>query len=193
MFKRKYEFKPDKTESGALSKLYVTKKQRLAILKWLLTAVILVALSVIQDVILSRVSIFGTTLNVVTAALLLICILQDPESGSVFIVIGALIYWWSGSATGPYVIALLTILGILAAIIRQAYLYSHFGSVMVCAGLAVVIYEICLFGIGCFLGHTSLSRFTDALIAGGLSFAVMPLLYPIFKTISKIGGESWKE
>ena len=193
MFKRKYEFKPDKVNSGALSKLYVTKKQRQTILKWLLMALVLVVLSVIQDVILSRVKIFGASLNLVTAALLLICVLQDPEVGSVFILAGSVGYWASGSAPGPYVIALLTALGILICILRQAYLYDHAGSVLLCAGGAVMLYELAMFVIGCFFGYTTLSRFSGALVSGGLSFAVMPLLYPIFKTISKIGGETWKD
>lgn len=193
LFKRKYEFKPDKTEADALSKLYITKKQRQAILRWLLIALVLVVLSVIQDVILSRFTIFGVTLNIVTAALLLVCVLQSSQVGSIFILIGATFYWASGSTPGSYVIALLTVLGILACIVRQAYLYDHAGSALLCAGVAVMLYELVLFIIGCFLGYTTLSRFTDTLIAGGLSFAVMPLFYPIFKAISNIGGESWKD
>lgn len=193
MFKRKHEFKPDKTNTGMLSKLYVTKRQRQTIFKWLLMALVLVVLSVIQDVILCRVRIFGSSLNLVTAALLLVCVLQDPEIGSVFILIGSTLYWASGSTPGSYVIALLTVLGILICILRQSYLYDHAGSMLLCAGGAVMLYELTLFAIGCFFGHTTLSRFPDTLISGGLSFAVMPLLYPVFKAISKIGGETWKD
>lgn len=193
LFKRKHEFKPDKTESGALSKLFITKKQRLAVLKWLLMGLVLVVLSVVQDVILSRVTLFGANINLVVAALLLICMLQDSETGAVFILIGSTLYWASGSAAGPYVIAVLTVLGVLLCILRQSYLYNHFGSVILCSGLAVMLYEIILFAIGCFLGHTTASRFMGAVIGGGLSFCVLPLLYPLFKAISKIGGETWKD
>lgn len=193
LFKRKNEFKPDKTETSTLSKLYITKKQRQAILRWVLTGLTLMVLSVIQDVILSRVTVFGVTLNIVTAALLLVCVLQDSDVGSIFILVGSTLYWASGSTPGSYVIALLTVLGTLMCIVRQAYLYNHAGSTLLCAGLAVMLYELVLFVIGCFLGYTTLSRFADTLIAGGLSFAVMPLFYPIFKAISNIGGETWKE
>lgn len=193
LFKRKHEFKPDKTEAGALSKLYITKKQRQAILRWVLMALVLMVLSVIQDVILSRFTLFGVTLNIVTGALLLVCVLQSSDAGSIFILISSTVYWATGSTPGSYIIVMLTALGILACVVRQAYLYDHAGSTLLCAGGAVLLYELVLFVIGCFLGYTTLSRITDTLISAGLSCGVMVLFYPIFKAISNIGGETWKE
>lgn len=193
IFKRKHEFKPDKTGTGALNKLHFTKKQQQAIFKWLLVAMALTVLSVIQDVVLSRVTLLGARINVVTAGLLLVCVLQAPNAGSIFILIGSLLYWCSGSAAGPYVIALLTVLGAVMCILRQSYLYNRFGSVALCAGIALVLYELSLFTVNCFLGCTTVSRISGAVISGLLSWAVIPLLYPIFKAIGKIGGESWKD
>ena len=193
MFKRKYEFKPDKERSGTLSKLYITPKQRLTILKWVLTAVVLVILSVIQDVILSRVTVFGVHTDLLACAILLVCVLQDPEVGCVFGLVSSLLYWFSGSAPGPYVVALLTVLGVLASIFRYSYLRFSFGTVILCAAAAVMLYELLLFAIGFFLGRTTVSRLANFCITGGVSLAVMPLLYPIFAAIGKIGGESWKE
>lgn len=193
MFKRKHDFKPDKARSGFFSSLYITQKQRHSILKWLLIAVILVCLSVVQDVILSRVRIFDASLNLVTAALFLICVLHDVQTGSVFMLVASTLYWASGSTTGPYVIAILTVMGVFVCILRQAYLYDHAGSVLLCAGVGVVCYELLLFLLGCFFNYTTFSRFTSVLISGGLSFAVMPMMYPVFKAIRKIGGETWKD
>lgn len=193
MFKRKYEFKPDKTDAGALSKLYITKKQRLGIYKWLLTALVLVVLLVIQDVILSQVTLFGASVPVVTTAMLLVCMLHGSEAGSVFLLISATLYCFSGSAPGTYVIALLTIIGSLTAILRQSYLYDHFGSIFLCTGFAAMAYTLCLFALGCFLGYTTVSRLGSTLISGAISLAVIPLLYPIFKAISNIGGQAWKD
>ena len=147
MFKRKYEFKPDKFESGALNKLYITKKQRRAALKWLLMAVFLVLLGVVQDVILSKVRLFGATFDLMAAALLLACILLDPEIGSIFVLLASLFYWFSGSAAGPYVIALLTVLGVFFGIVRHCYLHDSFGSTILCAGAALFLYEAALFGV----------------------------------------------
>ena len=49
---RKNEFQPDRPVSGLLSKLYLTRRQRQVILKWSLYGLLLVALSVLQDVLL---------------------------------------------------------------------------------------------------------------------------------------------
>ena len=73
-FKRKHEFRPDKNRSW-LRNLYMTKQQRLRVLKWLLITAALVFLSVVQDVIMSRISIFGTTTDLVPYGILLMCII----------------------------------------------------------------------------------------------------------------------
>ncbi len=193
MFQRKHEFKPDKDRSGTLSKLYVTKKQRLAILKWLLAAAVLVAVSVVQDVILSQVYIWGARLDLVVCAIVLLCVLQDPESGCLFCLISASLYYFSGSAPGPYSIALITVFGVLAAIVRHSYLRSGFSSTFVCAAAAVMLYELCVFVFGWFFGRTTFDRVLVFCISGGLSVAVMPIFYPVFVAIGKIGGDTWKE
>lgn len=193
MFKRKHEFKPDKTASGTLNKLYITKKQRLALLKWLLLAAFLVLLCVVQDVILSKVRLFGATFDLMAAALLLTCMILDPEIGSIFMLLGSLVYWFSGSAPGPYVVALLTVLGVFFAIVRHCYLHDTFGSALFCTGAALFAYEAAMFGIGIFLGHTTVTRWADFAIKAAISLAAMPPLYPIFVSIGKIGGTSWND
>lgn len=191
-FKRKHEFRPDKNRS-VLSKLYLTKQQRLKVLKWLLMAAALVFLSIVQDVIMSRVSILGTTTDLVAYAILLVCVILDPEVGCVFALVSSSVYQFSGSAPGPYVIALLTILGVIVAILRQSYLRYSFGSVYLSAAVAVMVYEIGLFFVGLFLEHTTMATFSHFLLTGVLGLVAIPVLYPVFTAIGKIGGETWKE
>ena len=193
MFGRKRDFRPDKNHSGALSKLYITKKQRRTLLKWLLMALVLIALSVVQDVILSRVRLFGAAADLVPAAILTVCIMLDPEVGSVFVLVASSLYWFSGSAPGPYVIVVMTVLGVVIGILRQSFLRYGFLTVMLCAAAAVMLYELTVFGIGLFLGFTKLSRLGSFCLSGALSLAVMPLLYPVFAAIRKMGGETWTE
>ena len=193
MFKKKYEFRPDKERSGTLNKLYITKKQRTKILKWLLMCTMLVAISVIQDVIMSRITILGAHTDLLACAILLACIMLDPEIGSVFVLVSSSLFYFSGSAPGPYVIVLLTVLGILVAILRQSYLRYSFVSIALCTAAAVMVYELMLFAIGLFLGYTTVARLSNFCMTGVLSLACVPLLYPIFAAIRKIGGESWKE
>lgn len=193
MFKRKHEFKPDKISSGLLNKLYITPKQRQAMLKWLLMAAFLVFVGVVQDVIFSRVTLFGATFDLMAVALLLSCILLDPEIGSIFLLIASMFYWFSGSAPGPYVIGLLTVLGVFFAIVRHCYLHDTFGSVLFCTGAALLLYEAAIFGIGLFMGHTTLSRWDGHAIKVAISLAAVPLMYPVFVSIGKIGGKEWND
>ena len=194
LFRRKHEFKPDRPQgSRILSRLYLTKKQRLALGKWLLIALVLVVLSVIQDSIMSQVQIFGTTTDLVSTAILLVCIMLDPEIGCGFALVSACLYEFSGSAPGAYVIALITGLGMLMAIFRHGFLRASVGAVLLCTAIAVMAYQLFLFGICYFLGNATLAHLTAFLIKGLLSLAATPILYPIFSAISKIGGETWRE
>ncbi len=193
MLFKKHEFRPDRNQSGALNKLFITKKQRRAILKWLLMALALIVLCVVQDVILVRIRLWGTTIELMAAALLLACILQDPEVGSIFVLIASCLYSFSGSAPGYYVIAVITVIGVFFSILRHCYLHKAFSSVMLCTAAAILIYQIILFAIGLFFGYTTWSRALTQLIKAGLSIAVVPILYPIFNAILKIGGETWNE
>ena len=193
MLGRKREFRPDRVGSGFLNKLYLTKRQRRALLMWLLYTLALVALSLVQDVILCRISILGATTDLVSAGILLLCIMLPTDTCAVFAVTASAIFYFSGSAAGPYSILFLTGIGILLNIFRCSYLRKSFGSTFFCAAAALFLYELLIFVAGLFLGHTTTSRWLAFCITGGLSAAVMPLLYPIFSSIGNIGGESWKE
>lgn len=193
LFKRKHEFKPDRMEGGTLKKLYLTPTQRKKILKWTLVGLTLVVLSLLQDVVLAQLHIFGSNFNLVVCGILLCAMLLDSETAAVFTLISSTLYYFSGTAPGVYTIAVITGLGTFLCIFRQSYLKKCFSATMLCAGVGMMVYELLIFGIGLFLGVTTPARFRIFAICGGLSVAVMPLLYPVFLSISKIGGESWKE
>lgn len=193
MFRRKYEFKPDRTETGILGKLYLTKRQRKTLFKWVILAVTLVVLSLLQDVVFSRVRIFGATLDLMACGILLCCMLFDPDVTAVFGLVSSMLYYFSGSAPGVYSIALLTALGILLCIFRRSYLQRCFSATFLCTAAGVLVYELAVFAIGLFLGNTHLGRFGVFGLCGCLSIAAIPVLYPVFLSISNIGGESWKE
>lgn len=193
MAKKKYEFRPDRTDSGWLRKLYLTKKQRLSLLKWLLYALVLLVLSVLQDVILCRMDIFGTTTDLVPCAILLICVYQGTENGCVFALISACFYQFSGTAPGYYVIVLLPALGIFTALLRQCYLRKTKSADLLCTGCATIVYELSLFVICAFSGLTGWGRWLQYLLTALLSLIPLPVLYPISRAIDKIGGEVWKE
>ena len=65
-WRRKRDFKPDRTGKGLLNKLYLTPRQRLRILKWTLLGLILLLFSLLQDVLLSKISLYGATTDLVS-------------------------------------------------------------------------------------------------------------------------------
>ena len=189
----KKEFKADKPYSGFWGKLFLTPTQRKQLLKWSLYGALLLALSLLQDVVLCRLSIRGATTDLVCAAILLLCVMLPTDTCAIFALISSTAYYFSGMAAGPYSIVFLTGLGIFMNILRYSYLRKGFVSTLLCAGLAMMVYELLLFVTGLFLAHTTTARFLVFLITGGISVGLMPLMYPAFLSIGKIGGESWKE
>lgn len=190
---RKNEFKSDKPHSGFWGKLYLTQKQRKEILKWSLYGALLLALSLLQDVVLCRLDLFGATTELVPVGIFLICILEGAESGSIFALVSSLLYLFSGTAAGPYSMVLITVLAVGVTIFRQAYLQKGLAAAVLCAGVAMLAYELLQFVMGLFLGLTIPTRIVGFLITAGLSIIALPVLYPIALSIGTIGGETWKE
>lgn len=108
---KRNEFQPDKPRLGILDRLYLTRLQRKVLLKWVLYSVTLVVLSLLQDVILCRFQLFGCTTELIPCAVVLICLLEGLESGSVFALCAACLYLFSGTAPGVYAMVALTFFG----------------------------------------------------------------------------------
>ena len=190
---KKYEFRPDSDQKSLLQRLYMTQQQRRNLLKWVLYALLLVVLSVLQDVILTPIGLFGANTNLVPCAIILICVTEGAEQGSLFALIASLLYLFSGTAPGPYSMVLITLLAIVISAFRQGYLRKGFAASMLCTGIAMLVYELALFAIGLFLNLTIGKQLMHFVLTALLSVLVSPLLYLLTKAISAIGGESWKE
>ena len=193
LFKRKYEFKPDRPEGSIFKKLYLTQLQRKRLLKWSLVGLVLLVLSLLQDVVFSQITIAEATFALVPCGILLYAMLLDPETAGVFSLTASTLYYFSGSAPGVYSIVLLTVLAMFLCVFRVGYLQRRFSALFLCAAVGMMVYQLLVFAIGCFLENTISARFGVFMLTGGLSVAVMPLLYPILLSISNIGGETWKE
>lgn len=193
MARRNREFRPDKTGTSLLSKLYLTKLQRKTLLRWFLYALVLLVLSVLQDVMFCKLRRIGISVDLLPCAILLICVMLGTETGSVFTLIASAMYLFSGSSPGYYVMALLVLLGVLAATFRQSYLQRGFGAALVCSGGAMLLYELTVFVITLVSGLTRADRLGGFILTGLLSLLLIPVLYPILSGIEKIGGETWRD
>lgn len=190
---KKQEFRPDKPSATLLSRLTLTPKQQRKLFKWVFYGIFLVLLSVIQDVVLSRVRVSGATTELVPCLIFLICLIEGSHTGSLFSLIAGLFYLFSGTAPGPYSMVAIVYLSIGACILRQALLQENFASVLLCAAGAMLLYELTNFVFGLFLGLTLFSRIHGFLITAGLSLLAVPICYPIAKAINAFGGHSWKD
>ena len=190
---KRNDFKPDKPRSGVLSKLFLTQQQRRSILKWGLYALLLLLLSVAQDVLFCRVRLLGATTELVPVGIFLICLAEGVENGSVFSLAASCLYLFSGSAAGYYSIVFITALSIAVTLFRQSYLQQGFAAAMLCTVFAVLVYEMAVFFLGVFLEMTTLGRIGSHFLTGVYSLVFAPALYPVVKGIRAIGGEAWKE
>lgn len=193
MARKKHEFRPDTFRQDILGKLLLTKKQSQVLLRWVLFCLVCLTGLILQDVVMSRFTIFGTTTDLVPCCILAICILQGAESGCIFALIASMIYYFSGSAPGIFAIPMITVIAVLTAVFRQAYLRKGFFTMVICTAVALLLYETGIFFIGVFLGSTILSRLPAFLITAVITLALVPILYPTLLSIGKIGGEIWKE
>ncbi len=190
---KKYEFKPDKPRSGLLSKLFLTQSQRKILLKWTLYALVLLGLSVLQDVLLCNVRLFGATTELVPCGIFLICLAEGSERGSIFTLVAACLYLFSGTAAGYYCIVFIPVYGLVVTCLRQAFLQKSMASTMLCVGVAMVFYELSVFFMGLFLSMTTFGRIGGFLLTALMTLVFAPIIYPIIQSISNIGGEAWKE
>ena len=190
---KKQDFRLDKPTTSFFSHLILTKNQQKNLLKWVFYTLLLLLLSVVQDVLLSQARLFGSTTELVPCAIFLICILEGTQTGSVFALIASLLYLFSGTAPGPYSMVAITFYSVGVCIFRQAYLQESFSSAYLCTAIAMVAYVLTNFLFGLFLGLTPLARIFGFLLTAVLTLLTVPVLYPVLKAIGAFGGYQWKE
>ena len=191
--KRQPEFRPDKQTKEISKQFHITQVQRDTMLKWGGIILVCLLLSVIQDVMMSRFRIFGITTDLMPMVILLVTVTEGISNGSLFVLAASLLYYFSGSAPGPYCVATLTVLGIGACMFRQLYWHRNRGSIVLCAGIALMLYEIITYGIGIFTGLTYWGRIGIFAGSGLVSWLLMIPMYNLINAIGTIGGNTWKE
>ena len=191
--RRQPDFRPDRQTKEFTKQFHITHAQRDTMLKWGSILLLCLLLSVIQDVMMSRVRLFGTTTDLVPMVILLITVTEGISNGSLFVLTASLLYYFSGSSPGPYTVAILTVLGIGACMFRQLYWHRNRSSIVLCAGIALMLYEITAYGVGIFLGLTYWGRIGIFVGSGLISWVLMIPMYRLINAIGTIGGNTWKE
>lgn len=193
MAKKKYRFRPDPTGAGIWNKLYITHQQRKTALKWGLYGLVCLLCLILQDAFLGRVRLFGGYADLAPAAIILICLMQGVESGSLFALIASMVFVFSGSAPDTFAIAFITVYAVLVTLFREQFLRRSFGSAWLCTAAAMLCYELSVYLLGLFFGLTYPGRIGVFLMSGVISALAVAALYPLLDWIGRIGGETWKE
>lgn len=94
------EFKPDPRQNSLSGLFHVTQLQKQRMLKWTLYVLTGILLLTIQDVIMSRVSIFGATTDLPVVYILLITVIEGVDVGSLFVLFASTIYYFSAPRRG---------------------------------------------------------------------------------------------
>lgn len=191
MARRKYEFQPDRPQTSILEKLSLTKRQRQTVLRWILHGLLVLILSLIQDVILCRMNIFGATTDLVPGAIFTLCVLLGCERGCVFALIAGALFAFSGMGPGFHAIALIPVIGIGLSMLQQTLLRKSTSSDFLAVTAAIMVYELIIFLVGVSMGETALFRVVSAVATGVMTVICSFVLYPIFAAIEKIGGNPW--
>lgn len=179
--------------TSLVSRLFLTPSQRKILLKWVLFVAAFLLLQVLQDVIFSRLTLFGGCPDIVPAFLLLVCLTQDIYAGALFVLLTSVFRCLCGAVLGPVSIAVLVFAGVCLSAVRRASLWGRVRSVLLCCCAGLLIHQLVLFGLGVFLGLTVWERLPAAL-GGCLGSMVAALpLYPLALSIGKIGGNPWKD
>lgn len=193
MARKKIEFRPDPTGHNWADKLKLTPLQRKSLLKWGLYSAVCVAGLVLQDSMLARARLFGGCFDVTPALIVLICVLEGSENGSLFALLASMVYVFSGTGQGYYCIAMLTLTALLATVFRQSYLRRGAGSDLICVGGAMMLYEMGVFLAGMLQGLTYRARWGVFFMTAVISTLTAGAVYALLKYIGTIGGNAWKE
>ena len=187
------DFKPDVQKATWLKTTRLTKQQQLRLTKWVLYVLTVVACVILQDVIMSQISIFGATTDLPACAILLITVIEGTEIGSLFVLAASTLYYFSGNAPTAFCIGLMTFFGIGATLFRQMYWHRSKGSLILCSAIALAGYELGLFVVGISSVLTHWGRLPVFGLTIVFSCLAMIPLYSLICKIGLIGGNTWKE
>lgn len=181
-------------ESTTLAgKLYLTQNQRMKALRWGLCALTVFLTVLFQDVVFSRITVFGCSISLVPAVILLVCMMSPMESACVFALCSALFWSFDGAPLGSVSILLLPVEAAVLGAWRLARLTRNLTSVLLCCLLGLAVHEEVRFFVALFLGRAPWSYWYQGLVTAIFSFLACPVLYPVIRAIGRIGGTQWNE
>lgn len=178
-----------------LKKLRLTKTQWKSILKWFCYAAALLVTMVIQSVILSRLPIFGSKVNLVPYFIGCVCIIEGPDSGSCFALIASLAWALSDGDYGFVSILVLTCGGMGVGLLLRDLLHPRLLTCVVCCFALCLCHDTAIFLLRLYLKTVTARQYLRIMFPGTLMGVLScPVFYFLFRVIHRIGGDSlWTE
>jgi len=173
-----------------LDSFYITPKQWMHILRWIVYTVSFVILMMIETVMIGRHTIMGVHLSFVPVMITCVCMIEGPERGGIYAFLMSLVWCFSGADYGYCSVAVLTCVPILASLICQNVIKGKFIPSLISSAVVLLVDQSFIFIIKYFLGYVGLNQYTSVLLPMvGLSVLSQPILFLLVKAISKIGDK----
>ncbi len=171
-----------------LDKLYITPRQWLHILRWVLYTLLFLLAMMMQTVIFGNRTLFGAHPDFVPVVITCVCLREGPERGGLYALLCSLIWCLSGADQGSVCIAVLTVLPILGSLLCRAVLSNRFVPCLGLTFLTLFMEQTVMFLLRYFFGTMDGSLFWRTLLPCVLvSMLAQPAVYFLVKRIAKIG------
>ena len=171
-----------------MQRFNLTKLQR-GVVKWVVYSLLFLLVLTLQDVVFSRLPVFGARFHLIPILITCVCLAEGAESGGIFALCAGLYWALSGADLGYVSIVLLTFCGVGSALLRDHLLLDRLSTCLLCCLGTLLLHDTVIFLLHLFLGGVEWSRFYRVLLPGVLiSMIFCPVFYALTRKIRKIGG-----
>ena len=158
-------------------------------LLWVLYGVLFLFVTVFQTVVLGRARILGVKLSLVPVAAACIAMHVGGEAGAIFGLAAGTFWCLTGAAGGAAHIVLLALCGAVIGYACDRYLRRNFISALLMSLGALLVCQLVLFLMQCFLGHVAFAAgLLAALRQAAVSLLAIPPVYLAAWAIRKAGA-----
>lgn len=154
---------------------------------WALYALFFLAVLLVQDAMLGRVTLWGASLMLVPAAAFAVAVHTGAEEGGLFCLIASIVWALSGAADGGLMILLLTFCGIVCGYLATSVLQSW---LIPASALCLVALALTLgisYAVHIYLEELAKSGIRVYLLQVGMSLPFVPLFVWVCDRIRKVG------
>lgn len=156
-------------------------------LMWGLYAVLFLFAAVFQTVIFGRPRFYGVKLSLLPVVIGCVTMHTGSENGAVYGLAAGLFWALTGADTGALFIVLFAVSGAVCGYLCDRYLKQHFVSALLMALLALLLCQLPVFAVKCYLGSAFWQQIGSVFVQVGLSMAAFPVIYLISWAVRKVG------